>query len=143
MTPAPRLSTNGYPQFGHGAVPRALYSFTATRSWTDSGAWAGSPVPPQRSQVAWSNWYLPWERPSREIARGLPPDSHWAIRWSTGGTLVEPLLPPLLGAVPPFEYDAERTRMPSARRVAGPATPSAARPRERWKCFTARLVCGP
>ena len=36
-----------------------------------------------------------------------------------------------------------RPRMPSARQVAGPTTPSAVRPRRRWKRLTARYVPGP
>src|SRR4051794_24743025 len=100
---------SSYPQLGQGAVPRALYSFTAMRSWRASEAFAGSPVPPQRSQVAWSNWYLPRYWPLGETARGLPPDSHWAIRLSAAGTWTlepppEPLLPLL--PLPPDSADA-------------------------------------
>ena len=60
-------------------MPAWRYSFSASLSWSHSGASAGSPVPPRLCQVVRLNWYLPRYVPPGEIARGLPPDSHSAI----------------------------------------------------------------
>ena len=100
----------------------------AIASWTDSGAAAGSPVPPMSRQVARENWYLPRYRPEADTAVGSPPDSHWAILAS----VEEP--PPPLGACVfvCVLAGADEAAMPRLESVAGPAMPSTARPWLRW-----------
>src|SRR4051794_530380 len=79
------MRVRGQPQLGQGFVPRALYSLIAMRSCVDSDASIGSPRPPQACQVSMSNWYLPRYLPLGDTARGLPPDSHFAIFWRMRG----------------------------------------------------------
>jgi hypothetical protein len=69
------------------------------------------------------------------------------MRLSTAGSrtrrvwAVEPL--EFDGAAPPLAYEARPIVTPSARAVAGPTTPSAFRPRLRWKRLTAAAVWRP
>src|SRR5215218_2128208 len=131
-TRAGQRRRNGYPpQTGQGCVPRAASSFDAMLSWTDSGAAAGSPVPPYSLQVSRENWYFPRYWPLADTAAGFPEDSQAAILASVafGADAVAPLDAGRLDDVPAPEPCPARPRWAS---VTGPATPSTARPWLRW-----------
>src|SRR3954462_10260902 len=139
-----RLRSLAYQPLGQGDVPLCARRWAGGRACSPSRACAGSPVPPRRSHVARSNWYLPRYWPSADTAAGLPPDSHCAMRSSVA--LVESA-----GALPPpdvadevySDAPASRPESPSAAAVFGPTTPSTVRPWRRWKRRTAARVRGP
>ena len=125
-------------------IPSRLMRRSATAPCpAERGAWRrGGPARPReprqgrpcrraQAQVARLNWYLPRYIPVRETARGLPPDSHWAIRASVAGRRA---------TVPRRRRDAPAR--PSAPSVCGPATPSTASPLARWKRRTAAVGDG-
>src|SRR3954453_18415805 len=102
------------------------------RSWALSDALAGSPLPPSERHVDRENCHLPRYVPPREIARGLPTDSHWAIsRMMRGRRTLDPLERDLWLT----SLDLKALRW-SLRRVLGPTTPSDSRPLRRWKRLT-------
>ena len=70
------------------------------------------------------------------MARGLPPDSHSAIRRRMAGTRT-------LRALVRRTERLLNGLSPSAPRVSGPTMPSGTRSWLRWKRFTARSVCAP
>ena len=116
-------------------MPRWASSFAAIASWTDSAAFAGSPLPPSARQVARENWYLPRYRPLERdrgrVAAGLAAgDPRERGRGAAAGRV-------------PRSWSGARGRDAERASVAGPAMPSTVRPWERWKRRTARRVTGP